>query len=71
MARTHPRQNDSLPEAEEPTLGASGRQTVQRPVWEVIAEIGAQIPDELWAMVPDDGSINYKHYLYGVPQKEA
>lgn len=37
----------------------------QRPIWEVVAEIGAQIPDEQWAKIPNDGSINYKHYLYG------
>jgi hypothetical protein len=34
-------------------------------------EIGAQIPDEVWATVPDDASINYKHYLYGAPKKQA
>lgn len=40
-----------------------------RPIWEVVAEIGAQIPDEEWAKVPDDGSVNYKHYLYGAPKQ--
>ena len=43
----------------------------KRPIWEVIVEIGAQIPDEVWATVPDDASINYKHYLYGAPKKPA
>lgn len=42
----------------------------QRPIWEVVAEIGAQIPDEDWAKIPNDGSINYKHYLYGTSKDE-
>lgn len=42
----------------------------KRPIWEVVAEIGAQIPDEEWAKVPDDGSMNYKHYLYSVPKNK-
>lgn len=41
----------------------------KRPIWEVVAEIGAQIPDQEWAEVPDDSSINYKHYLYGAPKQ--
>ena len=44
---------------------------VQRPIWEIVAEIGVQIPDEEWATVPSDASINYKHYLYGSAKKEA
>ena len=36
----------------------------KRPIWERIVELGAQIPEEEWATVPDDASINYKHYLY-------
>jgi hypothetical protein len=43
--------------------------TPQRPIWEVIVELGAQISEEEWAKVPDDASINYQHYLYGAPPK--
>ena len=43
----------------------------RRPIWEVIAEIGEQIPDEEWATVPSDASINYKHYLYRTPKKNG
>ena len=43
--------------------------TPQRPIWEIIVELGAQISEEEWAKVPDDASINYKHYLYGAPPK--
>jgi hypothetical protein len=34
----------------------------EKPVWEIVAEIGSEVPDEEWAGVPDDGSINYRHY---------
>jgi hypothetical protein len=35
---------------------------VKRPIWEKVAEIGAQIPDEEWAKAPSDASIHYKHF---------
>jgi hypothetical protein len=44
---------------------------VKRPIWEIVAEIGAQISDEEWEKVPSDGSINYKHYLYGSPKTDV
>ena len=65
-------QHNPTPEAVEPTCDSFGVHTAQkRPIWEVVVEIGAQIPDEVWATVPDDASINYKHYLYGAPKKQA
>lgn len=42
-----------------------------RPIWQVIAEIGASVPEEEWAKVPKDGSINLDHYLYGAPKVKA
>ena len=41
----------------------------KRPVWKLVVELGAQIPEEEWAKVPNDASINFKHYLYGVPKQ--
>jgi hypothetical protein len=41
-----------------------------RPIWDVIAEIGDSIPKEEWDKVPDDLSINLDHYLYGAPKDE-
>ena len=65
-------QHNPTPEAGEPTCDGLGVHIAQkRPIWEVIVEIGAQIPDEVWATVPDDASINYKHYLYGAPKTQA
>jgi len=43
----------------------------QQPIWKVVVEIGSQIPLEEWEKVPDDASINLKHYLYGEPKKNA
>ena len=39
----------------------------QQPIWEAVAQIGAQIPDDEWERVPTDSSINYKQNLYGAP----
>ena len=65
-------QHNPTPEPVEPTCDGPGVHTAQeRPIWEIIVEIGTQIPDEVWATVPDDASINYKHYLYGAPKKQA
>lgn len=35
-----------------------------RPIWEVVAELGAEIPDEEWSRVPADLSRNLHDYLY-------
>lgn len=40
-----------------------------RPIWEVLVEMSAEIPEEIWAEMPSDGSINHDHYLYGAPKK--
>ncbi|MGI9037150.1 MAG: hypothetical protein ACR2GD_14075 [Pyrinomonadaceae bacterium] len=40
-----------------------------RPIWEVIAEISSQVPDEEWAKLPADGAENHDRYLYGAPKK--
>jgi len=56
---------------------ASGRESsgspdqVKRPIWAIVAEIGAQVPDEEWAKVPSGESVNYRRYLYGSPKKDA
>lgn len=42
-----------------------------RPIWEVIAEISSQVPDEEWDKLPADGSLNHDHYLYGAPKKQS
>jgi len=43
----------------------------ERPIWEVITEISSQVPEEEWAKLPSDGSLNVDHYLYGAPKKSS
>jgi hypothetical protein len=38
-----------------------------RPIWEIVEEIGASVPDEEWAKLPTDLSKNLDYYLYGAP----
>ena len=44
-------------------------ETENRPFWQQITEIGSEIPNAEWMKIPTDGSINYKHYLYGAPKQ--
>ncbi len=37
----------------------------QIPFWKIVVNLGAQIPDEEWAKVPNDASLHLDHYLYG------
>jgi hypothetical protein len=41
-----------------------------KPIWQIALELGATVPDEEWAKVPPDLSVNLDHYLYGVPKKD-
>jgi len=38
-------------------------------IWNEIANISDMITEEDAARLPHDGSINYKHYLYGHPKE--
>lgn len=42
-----------------------------RPIWKIITEIGASVPDEEWAKVPTDAARNLDHYLYGHKKNPA
>ncbi len=42
-----------------------------RPIWEIMVELGQQIPEEELNQIPTDLARNYKHYLYGSPRKES
>jgi len=43
----------------------------ERPIWEMVVELGSQISDDEWEKVPEDSSINYKQHLYGAPAKDV
>ena len=53
--------------AEIVTRGLPAYDESARPIWEVIAEIGAQAPAETWADVPSDLSVRIDEYIYGKP----
>lgn len=38
-------------------------------IWDKIETIMRDVPDEILATIPTDGSINVDHYLYGAPKK--
>ena len=39
-------------------------------IWDKIEAIMRDVPDEVLASIPTDGSINVDHYLYGASKKE-
>jgi hypothetical protein len=39
-------------------------------IWDKIEEIMRDVPDEILASIPTDGSINVDHYLYGASKKQ-
>ncbi len=38
-------------------------------IWAAIDEIVKEVPAEAWNELPNDGSLNVDHYLYGAPKK--
>ena len=42
-----------------------------RPIWEIITELSAELSDDEWREQPTDGAMNYRHYLYGQPKRDA
>ncbi|HEV7397510.1 MAG TPA: hypothetical protein VGN86_13445 [Pyrinomonadaceae bacterium] len=39
-------------------------------IWDKIEAIMRDVPDEILASIPTDGSINVDHYLYGASKKQ-
>lgn len=52
------------------TASDTAYDSIAHPLWELVVEIGAQVPDEEWAKVPTDLSKNVAHYLYGAPKND-
>jgi hypothetical protein len=50
---------------------ASATNSDDRPIWEVIKAISAEVPEEEWVRLPTDGAEQHDHYLYGSPKKLA
>ena len=45
------------------------RRTKHKPIWEVIDEIMADVPEEELAKLPSDGAAQHDHYIYGTPKR--
>lgn len=58
---------DSL--ASEAGSESNGTPEDRRSIWEVVKEVNAGLPADTWDHVPNDGSLNLDHYLYGAPKK--
>jgi restriction endonuclease Mrr len=41
----------------------------ERPIWEIFEEVADNLPDEILADLPTDGSTQHDHYLYGSPKQ--
>ncbi len=41
-----------------------------RPIWEIITELSAELSNDEWREQPADGALHYRHYLYGHPKEE-
>lgn len=49
--------------------GPAGPPTADKPIWDVIRDIAATVPDQVWAAVPTDLAEQHDHYLYGTPKR--
>jgi LmbE family N-acetylglucosaminyl deacetylase len=47
------------------TKADNGHPAERVAIWDKIEEIMRDVPDEVLASIPTDGSINVDHYLYG------
>ena len=68
-SKRKPLKKTSRPARRSP-VPANAADAAERPAWEVVVELGSQIADDEWAKVPDDSSVNFKHYLYGTPPEQ-
>jgi Arc/MetJ-type ribon-helix-helix transcriptional regulator len=50
-----------------PPAASSSQQ--QKPIWEEIVEMTADVPDEEWDKLPTDLAEQHDHYLYGTPKR--
>lgn len=67
LRRQLDRQSASIPRA----ASVTRTETVpaDKPLWEQILEMTAEVPDEEWAKLPTDGAEQHDHYIYGTPKR--
>jgi putative addiction module CopG family antidote len=42
-----------------------------KPIWEIAAELLADVPEEVLNRLPVDGAAQHDHYIYGTPKRPA
>lgn len=54
------------------TIGPTTAQEVDdRPIWELIQELTASVPDEEFLKLPTDGAEHLDHYVYGHAKRSS
>ena len=55
--------------AAEGAKAGNGHRAGRVAIWDKIQAIMSDVPDEVLATIPTDGSVNVDHYIYGAPKK--
>jgi hypothetical protein len=66
------RESGGEPAGVEPEIQLAGELAIDAnalPVWEAVAELGANLSREEWGTLPSDAARNVDHYLYGFPKE--
>ncbi len=48
---------------------AAGQESSEKPIWEEILELTADVPDAEWDKLPTDLAEQHDHYIYGTPKR--
>ena len=69
IAFTQPQsQGRAVPSQPTPTQ-ESPDAAADKPIWEEILELTADVPDEEWDKLPTDLAEQHDHYIYGTPKR--
>lgn len=60
-----------LRQHDHPAEGVAPAASAEKPIWEEILELTADVPDEEWDKLPTDLAEQHDHYLYGTPKRPA
>ncbi len=63
------RLNQTKAQATTTTVSQLDTSQTDKPIWEDILELTADVPDEEWDKLPVDLAEQHDHYVYGVPKR--
>lgn len=55
--------------ADAPTQNGGDAEPAEKPIWEEILDLTADIPEEEWDKLPVDLAEQHDHYIYGISSK--